>query len=459
MGTIVMETNRYAQSCLKDKYDTWECVTIEELYAYFGFLVLMGMVNLPSIKDYWRNDIVFNYRPLSSRISRTRFLDIHRFLHFVDNDSLPAYGNPSYSKIQKVKPVLTYISTKLYEAFVPGRDLSVDEAMVKYKGRSSIKQYMPAKPVKRGFKIWMLADAATGYVLKFSVYEGKTNNTVEKGLGANVVLNMTENLHHRYHHVFFDNFFMGIDLMLNLMRLGTYACGTMRQDRKGYPQCFKPFTKKGLPNRGDHKMVRNGNLCLCLWQDTKPISCCFSNCDMSTSNVTRKQKDGSALSLTCPTAIVNYNARMRGVDHNDQLRGYYNIEIKSRKYYKYLFYAALDVAITNTYIMSRFFPNLKEKNLKEFRARLANELIGNYNSRKRRGRPSQSQPIRGFSSQHFPSKAEKRRNRCHFCLKYKGIRRETVWECKDCQMHFCHTGKADDCFLIYHSNYGNDDSI
>ena len=362
-------------------------------------------------------------------------MDIHCFLHFVDNDSLPAYGDPSYSKIQKVKPVLTYISTKLYEAFVPGRDLSVDEAMVKYKGRSSIKQYMPAKPVKRGFKIWMLADAATGYVLKFSVYEGKTNNTVEKGLGANVVLNMTENLHHRYHHVFFDNFFMGIDLMLNLMRLGTYACGTMRQDRKGYPQCFKPFTKKGLPNRGDHKMVRNGNLCVCLWQDTKPISCCFSNCDMSTSNVNRKQKNGSALSLTCPTAIVNYNARMGGVDHNDQLRGYYNIEIKSRKYYKYLFYAALDVAITNTYIMSRFFPNLKEKNLKEFRVRLANELIGNYNSRKRRGRPSQSQPIRGFSSQHFPSKAEKRRNRCHFCLKYKGIRRETVWECKDCQMY------------------------
>ena len=111
MGTIVMETNRYAQSCLKDKYDTWECVTIEELYAYFGFLVLMGMVNLPSIKDYWRNDIVFNYRPLSSRISRTRFMDIHCFLHFVDNDSLPAYGDPSYSKIQKVKPVLTYIST------------------------------------------------------------------------------------------------------------------------------------------------------------------------------------------------------------------------------------------------------------------------------------------------------------------------------------------------------------
>ena len=103
---------------------------------------------------------------------------------------------------------------------------------------------------------------------------------------------------------------------------------------------------------------------------------------------------------------MNYNSKMGGVDRNDQLRGYYNIEIKSRKYYKYLFYAALDIAITNAFAKSKFFPSLKKKNLKEFRVQLANELIGNYNSRKRRGRPNQSQPVRGFSPMHFPSKAE-----------------------------------------------------
>ena len=80
MGTIATETNRYAQVCLGERYEKWECVTVEELYAYFGFLILMGMINLPSIQDYWKKDVVFNYRPLSSRISRTRFLDIHRFL-------------------------------------------------------------------------------------------------------------------------------------------------------------------------------------------------------------------------------------------------------------------------------------------------------------------------------------------------------------------------------------------
>ena len=54
---------------------------------------------------------------------------------------------------------------------------------------------------------------------------------------------------------------------------------------------------------------------------------------------------------------INYNNKMGGVDRNDQLlRGYYDIEVKSRKFYKYLFYAAMDVAITDTFIMCKFFP-------------------------------------------------------------------------------------------------------
>lgn len=31
---------------------------------------------------------------------------------------------------------------------------AVDEAIVPFKGQFSLKQYMPKKPVKRGFKVW-----------------------------------------------------------------------------------------------------------------------------------------------------------------------------------------------------------------------------------------------------------------------------------------------------------------
>ncbi len=227
--------------------------------------------------------------------------------------------------------------------------------------------------------------------------------------------------------------------------------------RKGYPKHLKQFVTSGLENSedsGDHKHARKENLLLVVWQDTEAISCCSTNAANTTAPVSRKRKDGSTIRVPCPTSIINYNANMGGVDRNDQLRGYYNTQIKSHKYYWYFFAAALDVAITIAFVLSKFFPELKTKSLKDFRVQLANELIGQYNLRKRRGRPSHYQPVQDFSACHFPTKAEKRRNRCHLCTTYFHKRRETVWECKECQLFFCHTGKEDDCFLIYHTQYG-----
>ena len=308
LQTIVTETNRYASLCLKERYDNWDKVTIDELKAYFGFMILMGIVRLPAIRDYWRTNEAFHYRPIADRISRTHFLQLHRFLHFVNNEKLPADNN--YSKIQKVKPILTYLSNISDKLFTPGRDIAIDEAMVKFKGRSSLKQCLPKKPVKRGFKIWMRADSDSGYVSKFEVYEGKKSNKVEKGLGGSVVMRLTEEIHKKYHHIYFD--------------------GTMRSDRKGFPSTLKTIVKRGLPNRGDFVTAHNGNLVMTVWQDTKAICCASTNSDPNTTQtITRKQKDGSVLKVNCPESIVSYNAKMGGVDRNDQLRGYYSIKLKS----------------------------------------------------------------------------------------------------------------------------------
>ena len=59
------------------------------------------------------------------------------------------------------------------EAYVPSRDIVVDEAMIPFQGRSSLKQFMPMKPVKRGIKVWCLADSSNGFVANFEVYTGR----------------------------------------------------------------------------------------------------------------------------------------------------------------------------------------------------------------------------------------------------------------------------------------------
>ena len=65
--------------------------------------------------------------------------------------------------------------------------------MISFKGRSSLKQYMPKKPIRRGYKVWMLACKSV-YVLKFEVYMGKKGDAVQKNLGESVVKSMMEGL-------------------------------------------------------------------------------------------------------------------------------------------------------------------------------------------------------------------------------------------------------------------------
>ena len=54
-------------------------------------------------------------------------------------------------------------------------------------------QYLPL-PIKRGIKVWMRADAVSGYVSAFQVYSGKKGNSTEKALGSKVVKHLTEEL-------------------------------------------------------------------------------------------------------------------------------------------------------------------------------------------------------------------------------------------------------------------------
>ena len=145
-----------------EKYSLWCGVTAEDIEAFIGFSFLMGLNPKPSVEDYWKKNPIYTYPPINKRISRDRYRDINRYLHFVDNSTLAPRGAPGYDKLGKIRPLLDYLQSQYKDLYNPGRDLSVDEAMIKFHGRSSLKQYMPMKPIKRGIKVWVLADSSNG---------------------------------------------------------------------------------------------------------------------------------------------------------------------------------------------------------------------------------------------------------------------------------------------------------
>ena len=100
-----------------------------------------------------------------------------------------------------------------------------------------MKQYVPKKPVRRGFKVWVVADSDNGYFLDVDVYVGRPSDGVstEHGLGARVVLQLTQPFRNKNYRVFCDNFFSSPVLFDELLHHGLYACGTARSDRSGFP--------------------------------------------------------------------------------------------------------------------------------------------------------------------------------------------------------------------------------
>ena len=128
---IVRETNRYAALCRGD--NTWQ-TTHEEIKAYLGFHVLMGINRLPEIRDYWANDECLHYAPIAKRIARLRFEQISRYLHFADNSTLPARGMEGYNRLQKVQPIIIAIKERCLRNHRPTAENSIDEAMIPFKG-------------------------------------------------------------------------------------------------------------------------------------------------------------------------------------------------------------------------------------------------------------------------------------------------------------------------------------
>ena len=98
----------------------------------------------------------------------------------------------------------------LESEYNPHEQLSVDEAMIKFKGRLGFKQYMKAKPTKWGIKVFVLSDSTKGYVYRFQIYSGKNSSlsgSGEHGLCTQAVLSLMQGIEDRCHKVFMDNYY------------------------------------------------------------------------------------------------------------------------------------------------------------------------------------------------------------------------------------------------------------
>ena len=144
----------------------------------------MAINKLPTIAEYWRVDNLIGNNGIQNTMIRNRFCEILQNLHFVNNRK-----DDKTDKAFKMRPVIDQLNPKFSEVLSNDSEQSIDEHMVKFKGRSGMKQYIKSKPIKWGFKFWFRCSSKSGYLYQMDIYLGrKQTPEFNLGLGEEVVL-------------------------------------------------------------------------------------------------------------------------------------------------------------------------------------------------------------------------------------------------------------------------------
>ena len=75
--------------------------------------------------------------------------------------------------------------------------------------------------------------------------------------------------------------------------------------------------------------LQRGSVTASAWKDNKVVTVMSTCCQPDEHGTVLK--DGTQISVPCPSSVIIYNTYMGGVDNGDQLRGYYSCRSKSRK--------------------------------------------------------------------------------------------------------------------------------
>ncbi len=416
----------------------WRHTTAQELYAFLGVHLFMGIDRLPSIEMYWSAG--YQHSTITSIFSRDRFKQLRRYFRIVPAPIDAAPRNP----IPHVRALAEKLNQSFAAHFIPTQHLSLDEAMVAYKGRSPIKQYIPSKPHKWGYKIYCLA--SEDYLLHFEVYEGKENDPSESGATYDTVIRMTQQYQNQQLILFTDNWFTSPTLMNALKQRGIRMCGSVRSNRKGMPMIPRNAVK--ALSKGEYIQRQKDDACLALWKDQKVVQVLFNHVSpRATTTLDRWNDEGEKISIGCPQAIHDYFYHARSVDVMNQLHYSYPIGRKARRCWPRLAWWLLDMCIINAFKLWSIRQN-RPKQL-DFREQLMAELIQQL--------PADQHPRRGtkrpraadcLAKDHFLQRSDAERECAECSARVAGKRTETRFICQACDVHLC----VGECFSSYHAS-------
>ncbi|XP_042904032.1 piggyBac transposable element-derived protein 3 [Parasteatoda tepidariorum] len=444
-----------------------------ELKVFVAANLIMGCVTFSRLRMYWQAE--YKYPPVSNIISRDRFLALRNAFHVVDINNPP--GNVNENKLWKIQPVIDAVRKVCLSLPRDNVTYSIDEQMIPFTGRCSLKQYVKNKPRPVGLKNFVLC-TSSGLVMNFEIYQGKSTSLFhqELGLGPSVILRLVQTLPQESF-VYFDRYFSTLPLFKKLSEMHIYGTGTIMGNHiSGLRQ-----TEGAHMDRGTciEHVSEDKKLAIVEWKDSNKVIMASNCCGMEpVEKVKRWSKTKHEyIEVPCPTVVINYNRCMGGVDICDQQMECYRTWFKTKKWTWKVILHFLDLAVVNSWFQYRRdvtankTPKKNQKDLLKFKLEVAEALLAAPSAHRSivsddeesDAHAVQAHAVKRSKYYHPPAKipCEDKRydgyNHFPHCddisrprkCRYENCKSESKTRCEKCDVYLC-LSKTKTCFKDFH---------
>ncbi|XP_067278005.1 piggyBac transposable element-derived protein 4 [Pseudorasbora parva] len=339
LDEILQCTNLGGLRTASAKGKVWQKVTKEELNAFIGLSLLIGLERNGDVPvrelflDPLQNPL---YR---ATMSVGRYQDLHGCLQF-DNKKTRVLREAS-DHMAAFRNVWDLFLINCRKRFIPKDCVTVGEQLVPFQGKCKFLQHLPSLHTNYGIKIFWMCDAEVPYAIDAIIYTGrKSGEETKKNLAENTVLRLSSGLQQKGLNITMDSYFTSIHLAENLFEKNLTMVGTLNIKNPHVPPIMKPSKLRALHTS---EFGYCGNVSMVSYVQKRKKAEIL----LSTLHNSKALNETSAKNK--PEIFQYYNRTKGGVNNVLQMANNYACKRRSKRWPMLLWYNMLNIAIVNSF--------------------------------------------------------------------------------------------------------------
>lgn len=457
VGLITTETNAHAKTCrfLGRRLPDWVPVTVPEVKAFIGLVILMGIQNLPDISHYWSSNRYGGSHTFCRTMALERFRQIAANIRMGGFTADEYSGGTSSEPRRIFGPMLDLLAGAMWDTYRPNCSLVIDQAHLP----GMEEQGHAPQP-----QVWLLCDSKSGYCHRFFVQLEEAAAAGGQEAGFAVVPELVKGLEEKHHHLYLANSLTSVPLLQKLLEQGVYASSSFPPPSSVLPRGL--WDQGHLENPGDFLQWLHGPLLATRWRDVKEMGCLSTNAKAGQPDKVWRRSLNKVSQLDPverPLAFRLLQENMRGVDICKQLLACNPLGgVPLDRHWRCLFWFLVNLSVVNAFIVLResrkdspppwvhdslFTQVAFRKRLGDQLAKCAQKFPDSPDTPTHRVATTMAGvPKRQHKQHHRLVKISSTPHWCKNCDQKK-VHRKTTSGCVTCQVHLCH---KPGCFWEYH---------